>query len=184
MESTISKVRIEGKEALATLYKTYRAEFLNWAFKFGCSREEAKDAYQSAVLSFYENVVSGRLTVLTSSTKTYLFAIGKNKLLEMRRASAKLSEIEEVGEDILAIKEEELHADPLHLKRVTICLEKLGEPCATLLKEFYYHCRSLEEIAMLMEYKTTDSAKNQKYKCLVRLRKLFNEEKFAFDNGK
>jgi RNA polymerase sigma factor (sigma-70 family) len=170
---------LRAKEGLADFYKTYRSEFLSWVTRYGCTRDEAKDAYQTSVLVFYENVVSGRLTVLNSSIKTYLFAIGKNKILEMKRAAGKLSGIEEVEESLPDLVDEDGQADPHQLKRVSVCLEKLGEPCATLLKQFYYHNSSLEEIAQQLNYKTTDSAKNQKYKCLVRLRKLFNEEKLS-----
>ena len=180
MDSTIANIRAEGKEALADLYKSHRSAFLHWIMKFGCTREEAKDSYQAAVLTFYENVASGKLTVLDSSAKTYLFAIGRNKIMEMKRASGKLSGMGSLEDSLPDVPEEEAVADPQQLKHVTLCLEKLGEPCATLLKEFYYHCRSMEEIAKALDYKTTDSAKNQKYKCLARLRKLFNEEKIAF----
>jgi RNA polymerase sigma factor (sigma-70 family) len=180
MDSTIANIRAEGKEALADLYKSHRSAFLNWVTKFGCTRDEAKDAYQAAVLALYENIVSGKLTVLNSGVKTYLFAIGRNKILEMKRATGKLLGTEGLENSLPDVPEEEGLGDPQQLKRVALCLEKLGEPCATLLKEFYYHCRSLEEIARQLDYKTTDSAKNQKYKCLARLRKLFNEEKIAF----
>lgn len=175
MDSIVARLRSNRKDALAELYETYRTEFLRWIMRYRCSTDEAKDAYQFAVLTFYENIVSGKLTLLNSSEKTYLFAIGKNKIMEMRRATGKLSELNEQEENLPDVSFEEEQVDPNHLKRVAWCLEKLGEPCVSLLKEFYYHCRSMEEIAKLLDYKNTDSAKNQKYKCLLRLRKLFNE---------
>lgn len=176
MDSIIAGLRAEGKSALDALYKDNRSAFLNWVTKFGCTPEEAKDAYQSAVLTFYENIADGKLKELNSSVKTYLFAIGKYKIMEMKRASGKLTGMEFLEDTLPNIPEEEGLADPSQLSQVTLCLEKLGEPCATLLKEFYYHNRSMEEISALLDYKTTDSAKNQKYKCLVRLRKLYTEK--------
>ena len=165
---------------LAELYESYRTEFLRWIMKYRCTSEEAKDAYQFAVLTFYENIINGKLTLLSSSEKTYLFAIGKNKIMEMKRASGKLTEINDREENLPDISfDDDEQVDPNQLKRVALCLEKLGQPCVSLLKEFYYHCRSMEEIAKLLDYKNTDSAKNQKYKCLLRLRKLFNEPTMA-----
>src|SRR5690606_6715764 len=52
-------------------------------------------------------------------------------------------------------------------------LKKLGEPCATLLKDFYLEDLSMAEIAEKFGYTNTDNAKNQKYKCLQRLKKYF-----------
>jgi len=49
----------------------------------------------------------------------------------------------------------------------------LGEPCTTILKDFYLNKISMQEIADKMGYTNTDNAKNQKYKCLQRLKKIF-----------
>jgi hypothetical protein len=42
--------------------------------------------------------------------------------------------------------------------------------------EYYYHKRSMEQLVGMFDYKNADSAKNQKYKCLERLRKLMKEQ--------
>ena len=49
----------------------------------------------------------------------------------------------------------------------------LGEPCKSLLEAFYMEKRSMQEIAASFGYTNAENAKNQKYKCLVRLKKLF-----------
>ena len=55
-------------------------------------------------------------------------------------------------------------------------LENLGEPCAALIKDFYVNKLSMDEIAEKFGYTNSDNAKNQKYKCLQRLKRYF------FDN--
>ena len=52
-------------------------------------------------------------------------------------------------------------------------LSKIGEPCKSLLEAFYLQKKSMPEIAELFAYTNADNAKTQKYKCLVRLKKLF-----------
>jgi DNA-directed RNA polymerase specialized sigma24 family protein len=52
-------------------------------------------------------------------------------------------------------------------------LNSLGEPCKSLLESFYIEKKSMDEIASLFGYTNADNAKNQKYKCLMRLKKLF-----------
>jgi len=49
----------------------------------------------------------------------------------------------------------------------------LGEPCKSLLEAFYMQKRSMQEIASGFGYTNSENAKNQKYKCLMRLKKLF-----------
>jgi hypothetical protein len=52
-------------------------------------------------------------------------------------------------------------------------LEKLGEPCRTILQDFFIHNFTMQQITEKMGYTNTDNAKNQKYKCLMRLKKIF-----------
>jgi len=52
-------------------------------------------------------------------------------------------------------------------------LNSLGEPCKSLLEAFYIEKQSMDRIALLFGYTNADNAKNQKYKCLMRLKKLF-----------
>lgn len=52
-------------------------------------------------------------------------------------------------------------------------MSSLGEPCKGLLEAFYLQKKDMNEIAGLFGYTNSDNAKNQKYKCLMRLKKLF-----------
>ncbi|HZY78079.1 MAG TPA: sigma-70 family RNA polymerase sigma factor [Cyclobacteriaceae bacterium] len=171
--SVIEQIRSGARDGLARLYSTYRTEFIGWAVKqFNCPRAAAEDAWQQTIVIFYENVVSGRLQELSSSEKTYLFAIGKNKLREFNRTQMREQEL---GEFDTA---EDAAPEPLDqqmLEKAVACLDALGEPCRSLLVEFYYHRSSMDQIVARLGYRNEDTAKSQKYKCLVRLRKKFFE---------
>lgn len=52
-------------------------------------------------------------------------------------------------------------------------LNSLGEPCKGLLEGFYLKKMDMQELAQEFGYTNADNAKNQKYKCLMRLKKLF-----------
>jgi DNA-directed RNA polymerase specialized sigma24 family protein len=52
-------------------------------------------------------------------------------------------------------------------------LQKIGEPCKSLLEAFYLEKKSMPEIAEMFGYTNADNAKTQKYKCLLRLKKIF-----------
>ena len=52
-------------------------------------------------------------------------------------------------------------------------LSGLGEPCKSLLEAFYMEKKNMQEIATEFGYTNAENAKNQKYKCLMRLKKIF-----------
>jgi hypothetical protein len=52
-------------------------------------------------------------------------------------------------------------------------LDRLGEPCRTLLEDFYIRHMSMQDITEKFGYTNADNAKTQKYKCLMRLKRLF-----------
>ena len=80
-----------------------------------------------------------------------------------------LNETPDIPEEI-----EEL-ADPGLINLASLSLDRIGEPCKSLLQEFYYHGSSMAIIVQKLGYKNEDAAKSQKYKCLVRLRAIFKD---------
>nr|WP_287424222.1 hypothetical protein [Candidatus Brachybacter algidus] len=52
-------------------------------------------------------------------------------------------------------------------------LINLGEPCKSLLEAYYLQKQNMQVIAANFGYTNADNAKNQKYKCLMRLKKIF-----------
>ena len=52
-------------------------------------------------------------------------------------------------------------------------MNSLGEPCKSLLEAYYIRKMDMQELAAEFGYTNADNAKNQKYKCLMRLKKLF-----------
>jgi len=174
----LDKIRNGDKTQIEAIYNNHRSEFISWIGKlYHCSCEDACEVYHYAVITFYENIMCNKLTVLDCSVKTYLFAIGRKKYLERLKSQKKfeynndhaLINLPDVQKTDALIKEQQLEC-------VERGLEKLGEPGRTILELFYYHGKSMEEIARLLQYKNSATAKNLKYKCLNKLRKIVEEE--------
>lgn len=174
----IQKIRSGGNEELGMVYKKYRTEFLQWIRRdYACSQDDALDIYQRVTIVFYDNIKSGKLQHLVSSVKTYLFGIGKNIALETIRKSSRTSPIDQ--EQWLTEKlvdDDDSTSDEEMFTRAREALKKLGQPCQELIELFYYQRKSMEEISRMMGYKNSETAKNQKCKCMARLRKLFELE--------
>lgn len=177
-DDIIEKIRNGGQAELGLVYETYREEFLHWVTReFNCSTDDSQDLYQLAILVFYDNIKRGKLEHLVSSVKTYLFGVGKNLVMESRRKAKRNTPLDQerwLNEYVM----EETDDAPTD-QMITIArkaLTRLGEPCRTLIESFYYGKKSMEEITQQLNYKNAETAKNQKCKCMKRLRKLYEEE--------
>jgi RNA polymerase sigma-70 factor (ECF subfamily) len=177
-DEIIEKIKSGGQTELGLVYEEYREEFLRWVVKeFKCSLDDGKDIYQLAILIFHDNIRLGKLEHLVSSVKTYLFGIGKNIVKENLRKEKRFIPISKekwLKENLI---DEPTHKiDDAVFERAKNALSKLGQPCQRLIELFYYEKRSIPEITLAMNYKNPETAKNQKCKCMARLRKLFEEE--------
>jgi DNA-directed RNA polymerase specialized sigma24 family protein len=79
-----------------------------------------------------------------------------------------LEETVPVEEDVE--NQDKKNADYMIMERA---LGSLGEPCKSILEAYYLQKKDMAHIANTFGYTNADNAKNQKYKCLVRLKKLF-----------
>lgn len=184
--SLIEKIRKrDGDDTLKEIYDQYRNEFVLWAMRHhSCSAEEAREVFQQSMVIFYENVIHGKLTEITVQVKTYLFSIGKNKILEVLRKRGKA--ILHVEDQIYSESDMQGHEidDEFEdrLKMVEDSMFKMGDPCKSILKYYYYHKKTMKEISEIMGYKNDVTVKNLKYKCLKRLKQIFNSE-FSLDDS-
>lgn len=141
------------------------------------SEQEAKDIYQEGVMAFYERIQQPTF-VLTCKIKTYLYAVCRRlwlkKLAEKKRFNGNIDDVETflgVEEEIGDILEKEKR-----LEHMGSSLDGLGEPCRSIIEDFYIKDLSMEQISAKFGYTNADNAKNQKYKCLQRLKKLFFDD--------
>lgn len=175
----IARIREGDDQAFSNTYKQYRKPFVRWILKqYQSDEENAIELYQLAFTTFYDQVMSGKLTHISVSLKTYLFSIGKYKFFQQQRESARFDhneeEIQKLGDngEIRQQKREE------EKKFVAIekAMQKLGDPCRSILFLHYYEERSMNEIALTLGYKNADTAKNQKFKCMRRLKKMLENK--------
>ena len=174
----IEKIRLGGQSELGMIYEEYRSEFIQWIIKeYHCSDDDSKDIYQLTILIFYDNVKSGKLEHLVSTIKTYLFGIGKNIAKENMRKARRHTPINQekwLKEYLIDEPDQVVDEDAFSIAKKA--LEKLGQPCQKLVELFYYEKKSMDEISAMLNYKNAETAKNQKCKCMARLRKLFELE--------
>jgi len=162
------------RKAIETLYKENYKMVQTLIISNNGSADDARDIFQEAMIVLYEKVKSGSFE-LNCLIKTYLYSVCRRLWLKRLQQIQKYSaEVESLAETVPV--EEELEA---HERRNTefLTMEKsmmgLGEPCKSLLEAYYLQKKSMTEIAANFGYTNAENAKNQKYKCLMRLKKLF-----------
>jgi len=165
----IDGLRTGNNEVLSALYKKYYNIVLKFIVNNSGTQEAAQDIYQETIIVLYENVQKPGFE-LNCQLQTYIFSIAKRLWLKQLKKSSKTFLFKEDGENELVDVSEEIteHLNKeVELDKLTQSLNELGEPCATLIKDFYVHKLSMDEIAEKFGYTNADNAKNQKYKQLT-----------------
>jgi RNA polymerase sigma factor (sigma-70 family) len=174
-EQFLEGLRSGNSELLSALYKKYYSIVLKLIINNSGTEEAAQDIYQETVIVLYENAQKPGFT-LNCQLQTYIYSVAKRLWLKQLKKNGKTfllkeddeHEVADVSSDMQehAVKESEI-------EKMNKSLAELGEPCATLIRDFYVHRLSMETIADKFGYTNADNAKNQKYKCLQRLKKYF-----------
>lgn len=180
-ENTLVDLK-HNKEAISVFFKKNREPFIAYLLKQYSSlrREDAEDLYQESFLVLYQNVVSGKLTELTSSLSTYLFRIGINKTndrfkLNENKQTCSLEEHPEVaswgkiGMEFLEDMDSEKE------KIVYEVIDNMESPCREMLFGFYYDKYDMEELASRLGYKDASVAKASKYKCIQKIKNVIKK---------
>lgn len=174
----VNGLREGDTSALNKVYKSYYPVIESLVLKNDGSQIEAKDIFQEAVILLY-NKLQEKEFKLTCTIKTFLYAISKRLWLKRwRENKTKVfdTEFESEPGDINSLMKD-YEEEEQNFNKMEEALTKLGEPCATLLKDFYLEDLTMVEIAEKFGYTNSDNAKNQKYKCLQRLKKFFFDAK-------
>lgn len=172
----INGIREGDSLAIEQLYQLHFPPIAKMIINNRGSREEAQDIFQETVMVLYDKI-SHHDFVLSSKLQTFLYAVSKRLWLKhLTRGEAKYyKDLIDNHEDSLATEEaiEDHEAIEANFTQMEDALNGLGEPCKTILQDFYIKGKSMAEICEKFGYTNTDNAKNQKYKCLQRLKKIF-----------
>lgn len=161
-------------KAIETIYKDNFNMVQNYILNNNGTYDEARDIFQEAMIALYEKAQSESF-VLTCKINTYVYSICRRlwlkRLQQLGRYSNQIDGLEETVqvEEDLEIHEKR-NIDFAIMERA---LSSLGEPCRSLIEGFYIKKMDMQALSKEFGYTNADNAKTQKYKCLMRLKKLF-----------
>lgn len=168
---------MNDRQAVETLYSRHFGMIQSLIINNNGSSDDARDIFQEAMIVLYEKSKLPDFE-LHCQIKTYLYSVCRRLWLKRLNQSNRF--IPEINgmEDLVPVEEdiegnEQRNNEFLVMEKA---LSGLGEPCKSLLEAFYLQKKNMSEIAGSFGYTNPENAKNQKYKCLMRLRKLFFTE--------
>jgi RNA polymerase sigma factor (sigma-70 family) len=177
-QQLLEGLALKDRKAIETIYKQHYNMVQSLILgNSGCS-DDARDVFQEAMIVLYEKVRSGSFE-LNCQLKTYLYSVCRRLWLKRLNQLQKTSpEVDSLGETVPV--EDDLeghHQRQIDFQLMERSMKDLGEPCRSLLEAYYLQKKSMVEIAGSFGYTNADNAKNQKYKCLMRLKKIFGQFK-------
>ncbi|QKZ12366.1 RNA polymerase sigma factor [Spirosoma sp. KUDC1026] len=171
-----------SNEVLLQLYRRYFPMVLHFITSNSGSEDDAKDIYQEALVLLYEKAKSGSFE-LQAQLKTYLYSVVRRLWLKhlAQRSRFMVRDVEQPVNEEAALSQlsDDLFDHEERDRQFDLMAEslgRLGEPCKTLLEDFYIQHLTMQEITEKFGYTNADNAKTQKYKCLMRLKRLFFAE--------
>jgi len=162
------------KEAIEAIYRDNYNLIQNLIINNNGTEDDARDVFQEALIVLYEKSKSDSF-VLNCQIRTYVYSVCRRIWLKKLQYAKRFESQVEFLEDTVPVEEDlEVHDKLNHQYGIMrSAMGKIGEPCKSLLEAFYVHHKNMIEIASFFGYTNADNAKNQKYKCLMRLKKLF-----------
>ncbi|MEO6718964.1 MAG: sigma-70 family RNA polymerase sigma factor [Ferruginibacter sp.] len=162
------------KNAIEVIYRENYGAIQSFVINNNGSADEARDIFQEAMIVLYEKSKLPKFS-LSCQIKTYLYSICRRLWLKRLQQLSKYSTQVESLEETIPVEEEIEDHEKRNEDFILMenAMAKIGEPCKSLLDAYYIQKKSMQDIAADFGYTNADNAKTQKYKCLLRLKKLF-----------
>lgn len=173
-DKILNQLRKGNKEMFHELY-LYFPMVRKMIIRSGGSDNDAKDIFQNAIIRFYKKALDPEF-YLSTKISTHLYAISQNQFFNLLRKRKK-EQVLEIDRQIIDHEIEQVQAQehsPL-FGTVKKLLNELRIPRKDIIIINTYRGYSFDYIAKKMGYRNSKHAKQQKYKHLLRLRKMIPE---------
>lgn len=161
-----------SEKAFAFFYKQMVSEVKSYIRRNSGDEDDAKDIFQDAVMALLRNIKEGKYD--NRNLKGYFMTIVRYKWLDRidgRKPIAKMSVLPEFPDEDhdFEISNAPRLGDYFHK-----VLRQLGDPCRSLIMGTIVFKKTMEEMALRLNYSSAHSARQQKLQCLKKLRLLVN----------
>lgn len=164
------------QKVCARVYPALKTKYLpiitSYVVKNNGSAEDGEDIFHDALIIYLRKSESPYFD-LRCSPGTFLFSIARN--LWKKRLRRKKTHHEVVDKLEFSTIEEPsgiYQQESVQLLVLKKAFSRLPCPCRRLLNLFYFHQKRYDEIIRVLEISSVQVAKNQKLRCMKKLKKL------------
>jgi RNA polymerase sigma factor (sigma-70 family) len=172
--SLLQGLAASEKKAVEAIYQQHFNMIQSLIINNNGSADDAKDIFQETIIVLYEKVRSGGFE-LNCQIKTFMYSVSRRLWLKRLQQQNRYSSPGDTMEPVIPVEEdlEDHEQRNAEFEMMDKAIHSLGEPCKSLLEAYYLHKQNMQAIATSFGYTNAENAKNQKYKCLMRLKKIF-----------
>lgn len=135
----------------------------------------AKEIFQKGLIAFFNKAKQADFK-LSSTCKTFLYAICKNLWLSHLRKEKRQTPLLQQHQNIAADDDVIAAIETTEKQQLLLSLlEKIGEECKSILLRYYYYRMRIRQIQQELNLTSEQVVKNKKGKCMAKLRKLISE---------
>ncbi len=163
-----------NKKAVEAIYRENFNMVQSLIINNNGSADDAKDIFQETMIVLYEKARTGTFE-LNCQIKTFVYSVARRLWLKRLQQQNRYSSPGDNMESVVAVETEldEHEQRNAEFELMDHAISNLGEPCKSLLEAYYFQKKNMQDIAANFGYTNAANAKTQKYKCLLRLKKLF-----------
>lgn len=173
-ETLLNRLREGENASFEVLYSSFFPAVLAYVTRNGGNRADAEDIFQEVVMVLLQKIRRPEF-ILTSSLRTYLFAINRNIWLKRLRDKKEINVADiSLYQAASCTFETEIMPEPAREEKLHAWLTKITKNCQRILKAIFFYHEPIENLMQKMSWKNRHSAANQQYKCLQQLRKETN----------
>lgn len=174
----VSAIKANDNSVLKSIYTINYHKVESLVLKNNGTKDHAKDIYQEAFLALWKNIKLDKFTPKNeNSLHGYLYTIAKNKWMDYLRSNnyKKTVVSDKINDFNTSEADTTLNNDDIlkeqRLSNVMQAFKDLGEPCKSLLRQFYFDKKSMKDIANELQLDAA-STRNKKYRCMQKLREI------------
>ena len=174
----VSQLLNSGEVYIKKLYDRFEQDFYKFIVsRFQCDQQQAMDIYPECFAKFYYNIKDGKLTSpLTSSLKTYLFAIGKHTFMKnnfgtYQKKTALESSLPEEMEQSSILNFYDYEDQKALVQKL---MQNIGEKCRQLLEMMYIKEMSSEVVCEHLSIDNPGTLRKRKFDCMQKMRQLYH----------
>jgi RNA polymerase sigma factor (sigma-70 family) len=172
----LDKLKNEDNTSFEILYTFYFPSVASYVKQNMGNSEDAEDIFQEAVIVLHDKIRQPDF-VLTSTLKTYVFAISKNLWLKRLRSNRLIS-VDDFEKYQMPIETFLTEFEPEKTKeeKVTSWLTKITQNCQRILKALFFDNEPMDSLMKKMGWKNKHVAANQQYKCIQQVKRQKGKE--------